>query len=88
MKQFTLTVQDENGIHARPAGALVACAKKFVSDIRIATADREADGKRLLSVMSLGATRGTRITCTADGPDEDAAIGAMETCCKETLGHG
>lgn len=88
MKKFTFTIEDESGIHARPAGALVACAKKYRSGVRIATAEREADGKRLLSVMGLGATRGMMITCTADGPDEEEAIAALEACCEETLGHG
>ena len=35
MVTFTYTVGDENGIHARPAGALAVCAKKYDSDIKI-----------------------------------------------------
>ncbi len=90
MKQFSFTIEDENGIHARPAGALVSCAKQFASAVKIATSDKEADGKRLLSLMSLGATKGTRLTCSVEGPDEEEAVRAMELCCVETLGahHG
>ena len=35
MIKFTYTVRDKNGIHARPAGALMNCAKKYVSDVTV-----------------------------------------------------
>ncbi len=58
MKFFTYRVEGKNGIHARPAGALVNAAKSFHSDITIKKGDRDADAKRLFSVMSLGAREG------------------------------
>ena len=87
MKQFTFIIKDALGIHARPAGMLANCAKGFTSDVRISTQEKTADGKRLLSLMSLGATQGTRLTCTVEGADEEAAAHALEDCLKEMLGH-
>ena len=88
MEQFTFTVQDENGIHARPAGMLANCAKGFASRVRVLTPVKEADGKRLLSIMSLGAVRGTEMTFIIEGADEEAAAHALKEFCKEHLGYG
>lgn len=99
MKSFTYTVGDANGIHARPAGVLVNAAKAFSSDVTIkkepaAGADaaktdgtaRDADGKRLFSVMSLGARHGERLTFFVSGRDEDLAAQTLERVCRENLG--
>lgn len=87
MKQFSFTIEDENGIHARPAGMIAACAKQYAATVRITTPAKEADGKRLLSVMSLGAVKGTPITVTAEGADEEEALTALKLVCKEHLGY-
>lgn len=78
MKQFTYVIKDELGIHARPAGLLVKEAKKFASDIKIATAAKEANAKGVMGVMGLGAKHGEEITITATGEDEEAAIQALQ----------
>ena len=77
MKRYMYTIQDPNGMHARPAGALATLAKRFSSDIRVRANEKEADGKRLLSLMSLGATCGTELTFDIDGADEDAVVEAL-----------
>lgn len=92
MVTFTYTVGDENGIHARPAGALAVCAKKYDSDIKIfkladgGDAEREADATRLLSVMGLGARHGDKLRFIVDGADESDAAQALEKCCYEYIG--
>ena len=88
MKQFSFTIEDENGIHARPAGMLAACAKQYDSSVSIKTPTKEADGKRLLSIMSLGAVKGTTVTVRTEGADEDKALAALKDVCKEHLGYG
>ena len=77
MKRYMYTIQDPNGMHARPAGALATLAKRFSSDIRVHTNGKEADAKRLLSLMSLGATCGTELQFDINGADEDAAEQAL-----------
>lgn len=78
MKQFTYRIEDPNGMHARPAGALATFAKRFQSDIRVRAGEKEADGKRLLSLMSLGATHGTELTFAITGEDEETAAAELE----------
>lgn len=79
MKQFTYCIEDPNGMHARPAGALATFAKRFQSDIRVRAGEKEADGKRLLSLMSLGATHGTELTFSITGEDEETAAAELES---------
>ena len=82
MKQFSYQIEDPNGMHARPAGSLATFARRFVSDIRISTGEKEADAKRLLSLMSLGATQGTTLLFSVTGADEDLAAYELERFCR------
>lgn len=85
MKSITYTITDELGIHARPAGLLVKLAGGFKSKITIAKDGKEADAKRIMSLMGLGATKGAAVTVTVDGPDEDEAAKAVEDFLKANL---
>lgn len=85
MRTFEYTVASEHGIHARPAGRLVSCAKRFTSEIRITNGEREADAKQLLSVMSLGGRRGDVLTFTVVGEDEESAARELEQLCREHI---
>jgi len=83
MKNITYTVSDENGIHARPAGIIVRTAKNFASAVSIEMKteggeNRIADAKKLFAVMGLGAKKGSVLTVTAVGEDENEAVLQME----------
>lgn len=79
MIEFTYVIQDPNGMHARPAGKLATVAKRFLSDVRVRANEKEADAKRLLALMSLGATAGTTLTFTVSGEDEAAAADQLQS---------
>ena len=85
MKTIKYTIQDELGIHARPAGVLQKEVKKLQSKITLEGNGKTAEAGKLLAVMGMGIKHGTEITITADGPDEEEAIAAMETFFKENL---
>ncbi len=86
MKEFTYTITDPVGIHARPAGLLVKAVKEHASTIKIKTADgREADAKKLLALMGLGIKQGDSVTVSIEGDDEEGAAAAIETFMKENL---
>ncbi len=85
MKEFTFTITDPQGIHARPAGLLVKEAKKYESKITIAKGARTGDVKKIFAVMALGAKQGEEIKITVDGADEDTAAAAMEAFLKENF---
>ena len=85
MKEFTYTITDEMGIHARPAGLLVKEAASFPCAITIGKGGKDVDLKRILGVMSLGAKCGEEITIKCDGEREDEAAEAIEKFLKENM---
>ena len=70
MQNFEFTVSDPVGIHARPAGVLVKQAQKLSSNITVTCNGKTADLKKLLSVMSLGAKCGDKISVSVAGSNE------------------
>ncbi len=77
MKQATITINAEQGLHARPAGILQKTASKFTSKITIEKNGKTVDAKRLLSILSLAGKKGDVLSITADGVDELEAIEAV-----------
>ncbi len=69
-----IVVQNEVGLHARPATFFIQKANEFKSLITIARDDRKVNAKSLLGVLSLGITKGTKVILTAEGSDEEEAI--------------
>lgn len=74
MKESKVTLQNEEGLHARPAAMFVRRANQYASDITIVSDGEEVNGKSIIGIMSLGIFSGQEITLQADGADEDEAI--------------
>lgn len=70
-------VNNQVGLHARPATFFIQKANEFKSSIWVEKEDRRVNAKSLLGVLSLGIVKGTAINLIADGPDEEAAINAL-----------
>ena len=85
MKEFTFTITDPQGIHARPAGLLVKEAKKYADTLTILKGTKKGDLKKIFTVMGLGVKQGETVTVQAQGADEDAAAAAMEAFLKENF---
>ena len=85
MKEFKYVIQDEQGIHARPAGILVQAAGEFESNIRIFKDGKQGDLKRIFGVMGLCIKHGDEVTVTVEGGDEDTAAEKIEALFKEYL---
>ena len=86
MKQFTYTVTDPVGIHARPAGILAKAAKALDSTITITTAaGKSAEAKKLMAVMGLGVKTGETVTVSIEGGNEEVSAAVMEQFFKENL---
>jgi phosphotransferase system HPr (HPr) family protein len=56
---------------------------RFSAKVHVASADREADAKSLLSILALGAKRGTTLRLRAEGEDADSAIDALAATIRE-----
>ncbi len=83
----TITIQNKLGLHARAASVFVKTAAGFASSIKIENKDRDADGKKIMSVMLLQAACGTDVTLTTEGPDEEAAMQALENLINDKFGE-
>ena len=72
-----VVVQNQVGLHARPATFFIQRANEFKSGIWIVNDERKVNAKSLLGVLSLGISKGDIITVLADGPDEEAAVDGL-----------
>ncbi len=73
------TIQNNVGLHARPATFFIQKANSYRSSIWIEKDDRRVNAKSLLGVLSLGIVKGMTVTLIADGADEaDALEGLAE----------
>ncbi|NEV63246.1 phosphoenolpyruvate--protein phosphotransferase [Thiorhodococcus minor] len=75
--QFDIAIDSPQGLHARPATALVDIAKGFNATIRVRHGDRAGDAKSLIALLNLGIESGATIRVMAEGPDADAALAAL-----------
>jgi phosphocarrier protein HPr len=78
--ETTVTLPADVDLHARPAAQFVRAAMGFDARIAVGADGREADAKSLLSVLSLGARRGTTLRLRADGEDAARAVDALAVC--------
>jgi phosphocarrier protein len=79
MSSRTVTITSPLGMHARAAARFVHAATAFESQVRVTVGHRERDGKSIMGLLLLAAARGSLITITASGTDEDQAV---ETLCR------
>lgn len=74
----TVLVQDELGLHARPAARLAQAAQQFQSQITLEYDDVVADAKSILDILSLAAGRGTSLILRCTGEDAQEASEQLE----------
>lgn len=74
-----VTINNQVGLHARPATFFIQKANEFKCGIWIQKDDRKVNAKSLLGVLSLGIVKGTPINIIADGSDEEDAV---QTLCE------
>ena len=82
-----VTINNEVGLHARPATFFIQKANEFKSGIWVEKDARRVTAKSLLGVLSLGITKGTTITLLADGSDEKEAVAALSELVSGNFGE-
>ncbi len=73
-----ITIINELGIHARPAGMVANTASRFACDIKLVKDGMEVNAKSIMGIMTLAAGKGSVIEVTAKGKDEEDAVKAIE----------
>lgn len=87
MKKLEVTLENETGLHARPASLLVKEASKYKSNITIELDGQEYVAKSIMSVLSMGAGKGTHLIFKAEGEDEEAAIEGIKNLIDQNFGE-
>ncbi len=72
-----VVVNNQVGLHARPATFFIQRANEFKASIWIEKDARKVNAKSLLGVLSLGITKGTNVNILADGADEETAVNSL-----------
>ena len=72
-----VTIQNNVGLHARPATFFIQKANSYKSTIWVEKDDRRVNAKSLLGVLSLGIIKGMTVTLIADGADENEALDGL-----------
>ncbi len=73
-----LTIQNELGLHARPAALFVQIANKYESDIVVKKGRQEVNGKSIMGLLTLAAEKGATLHIKVNGPDAKEAIQELE----------
>ena len=78
MFEFSYTVKDPVGIHARPAGMLSKEGKKYKSTITVDKDGNPVNVLKLMALMKLGVKCGETVTVSVEGEDEDVAFAGIK----------
>lgn len=87
MCKVVVQLQNETGLHARPASMFVKTASKYKAEIKIFKDDKEYNAKSIISVLSMGATKGDKLTIMAMGEDAEEALADIQTLVKSNFGE-
>ncbi|RTE65914.1 HPr family phosphocarrier protein [Amphritea opalescens] len=77
MLEQKITIINKLGLHARAAAKLINVTSSFSSDIQLTKDGRQVDGKSIMSVMMLAASKGTELSVSTSGDDEQQAMDAI-----------
>ena len=74
MEVQTFTIKNRLGLHARAAALVVKTANKFASEVTIEKDGLEVNGKSIMGILMLAASKGTKITLKVEGKDSVQAL--------------
>ena len=84
----TLQIQNELGLHARAATKLVQTATKFPCDVTVTKDGHEVNGKSIMGVLMLVASKGSTVTLKAKGEKAAEAVAAIAALIDDKFGEG
>lgn len=87
MQQHQFEIVNNLGLHARASALFVKAATPFTSEVRLSLNGIEVNGKSVMGVMTLAATKGSTVQLTVDGPDEMMALQTIEKLITDGFGE-
>ena len=87
MLQQEAEIINKLGLHARASAKLTQTAGKFASDVWLSRNGRRVNAKSIMGVMMLAAAKGATVTIETSGPDEAAAMHALQQLIADRFGE-
>ncbi len=87
MEVRTFLIKNKLGLHARAAALLVKTANRFVSEISLEKDGLAVNGKSIMGILMLAASKGTRVTLKVEGKDEGEAMEALGKLIENKFGE-
>jgi len=73
-----LEIKNKLGLHARAAALLVQTVNRFAAEVKISKDGQVVDARSILGVLTLAATKGSKIQIEAKGKDAEEVVRAIE----------
>ena len=83
----TFTIRNRLGLHARAAALLVKTANKFASEVTVEKDGLEVNGKSIMGILMLAASKGTKITLKVEGKDSVQALQTLGRLIENKFGE-
>ncbi len=83
ISEIEIEIKNSDGLHMRPAMQFVDVANQFECEISVSSSDNTVDGKSIMQMSMLAATRGTKLKVKAEGTDAQQAIDALRELVEE-----
>jgi phosphocarrier protein len=87
MEMQSFTIKNRLGLHARAAALLVKTANKFASEVTIEKDGLEVNGKSIMGILMLAASKGTKITLKVEGKDSVQALQTLGRLIENKFGE-
>ncbi len=76
---YELVIENQSGLHARPAAAFVKMANNFRAEITVTKDGDSVNGKSIMGLLTLAAARGTKLVIEIEGDDATEAVDAIQS---------
>ncbi len=87
MKRIDVTLNNEAGLHARPASMFIREVLKYSSDVKVIKDEQEYNGRSIMGILSMGAIKGSKLTIICEGIDENEAIIGLKKLIDSNFGE-
>lgn len=85
MIEFNYMISDVSGLHARNALQIARAAEEYQCSIKVSSGGKTANGKQVLSLISLAAKKGAELAFSLEGEDEEEAAAYLQALVKEVV---
>ena len=83
-----IIIKNKSGLHARPAAMFVQIANKFESNITVSKGRQKVNGKSIMGILMLAASKGAKIVISANGADAEQAVEELSQVLLEDVDYG